>query len=123
MQAYLSIPFDGEDDVVKIHGNQRQVDYAEELLQKSLFANFSSSKLKLSKHLKSVLLGSIRSIKGDRDVNIQIGDTTHDTLLDCVISGAPEDCMAVCTEILQMLNRDSEEWSFLSQLPFVTYIQ
>ena len=123
MQAYLSMPFDGEEDVVKIHGNQRQVDYAEELLQKSLFANFSSSKLKLSKHLKSVLLGSIRSIKGDRDVNIQIGDTTHDTLLDCVISGAPEDCMAACTEILQMLNRDSEEWSFLSQLPFVTYIQ
>lgn len=117
------MPFDGEEDVVKIHGNQRQVDYAEELLQKSLFANFSSSKLKLSKHLKSVLLGSIRSIKGDRDVNIQIGDTTHDTLLDCVISGAPEDCMAACTEILQMLNRDSEEWSFLSQLPFVTYIQ
>eukprot|EP00434_Breviolum_minutum_P026175 symbB.v1.2.023142.t1/scaffold2098.1/size89601/3 len=53
-EAYLSMPYDGEEDVLKIHGNQRQVDYAEDLLQKSLFANFSSSKLKLSKHLKSV---------------------------------------------------------------------
>lgn len=109
VEAFLQMPRDAAEDVVKIRGNQRQVDHAEELLQESLFLNFTFIKLRLSKHFKhDVLIGKngvhVRSIKGERDVDIQFEDQANSSLL-CVVSGKPDDCVAVCEEILIRMSR------------------
>ena len=103
------MPREGE-NLVEIHGNQRQVDHAEELLQEALYLDFSCIKLRISKRLKSdVLLGKngvhIKDIKGQRDVEIQFEDSTDEnSMQDCVVSGQPDDCKSVLEEILRRLS-------------------
>ncbi|CAE7443361.1 Vigilin [Symbiodinium microadriaticum] len=103
-EAKLYVPKDG--DQVCIQGNQRQVDFAEELLQQVLFVEYGSIILKISSQLVGEIVGKngvvIQSIKSAREVDIQF-EPANGGWVTSQISGKKEDCTAASAEIIQRL--------------------
>eukprot|EP00913_Durusdinium_trenchii_P001086 g996.t1 len=111
-EARLQLPRDGT-PTVKVRGNQRQVDYAEELLDELIYVKFGMVKLKVIKQLVSdFIVGKngihMRSLKGERDVHVQINDSPCHAWSDCFITGSLQDCVAVSEEISVRLRRRLE---------------
>ncbi|CAE7249139.1 vgl1 [Symbiodinium natans] len=105
-EAWLYVPKDLENQLC-IQGNQRQVDYAEELLQQVIFVEYASISLHICSKLVGEVVGkngaTIKSIKADREVDIQFGEATEKAWTTTQIVGSREDCRAACSEILEKL--------------------
>ena len=85
----------------------------QELLDELIYVKFGMVKLKVIKQLVSdFIVGKngihMRSLKGERDVHVQINDSPCHAWSDCFITGSLQDCVAVSEEISVRLRRRLE---------------
>eukprot|EP00930_Biecheleria_cincta_P098132 TRINITY_DN89814_c0_g1_i1.p1 TRINITY_DN89814_c0_g1~~TRINITY_DN89814_c0_g1_i1.p1 ORF type:complete len:624 (+),score=82.19 TRINITY_DN89814_c0_g1_i1:121-1992(+) len=102
---------------VRIQGNQRQVDHAEELLRKLLYIDFACISAKISRCVVEELFNEdrhrLRSLEASEAVKVEIEEQSHPTVLwaTCHITGAKEACLSLYQGIVCFAQHQTGESS------------
>ncbi|CAJ1338102.1 unnamed protein product [Effrenium voratum] len=110
LESEARVTLSREEEKMRIRGNQRQVDYAEEMVERAL-AEFGSVALRVNRHLVSQLLGQqgqhIQELKADLEAEVWVPKDTDasQSHATCQVTGRREDCQVLVGKIWHYLRQ------------------